>query len=65
MTWYVTAPLPNGSCGTPCNFGFNEWMKDPFHCIFFQPQNNTKLCAPVNVTATWSVVIFLYNLYAF
>ena len=43
-TWYVTAPFPDGSCGSPCNFGFNEWVKDPFHCIHFTHELSPNWC---------------------
>ena len=32
MTWYVTQPLSDGTCGEPCNYGFHAWLLDPFHC---------------------------------
>ena len=31
--WYVTQPRPDGSCGKPCDYGFNEAIYFPLHNI--------------------------------
>ena len=31
--WYVTQPAPDGSCGEPCHYGFNEGRQYPRHNI--------------------------------